>query len=129
MSDFYQDAASRQGKQLQIQRRNAESALIEAETNGDTDTAARAIQEIADIEAAGARLNALHRQYTTPPAQQERESIFASHREPKTGDDALEILNYGKRPGDATYVTPEEYNRGLAELHRRKAMGDYHGKP
>ena len=120
-NEFYQDAAARQGKQLQYRLRNAQAALLEAEQCLDVDTAGRAIQEIADIEAEGARLNALHRAYTAPPRGRSASSIMDSRRLPQNGDDALEIINYGKLPNDPTRLTAEEYNRQQSELHRLKA--------
>ena len=127
MSDFYQDAAQRRGKTLQYQLRNAEAALLEAESLGDTDAAANAIQEIADINAAGARLNDLHRQYTNPPLppQQTPEQWKSKPIEQMNYNDALEVVNYGKAPNDPTRVTPEEYNRGLAKLAWEKSRGNY----
>jgi hypothetical protein len=44
---------------------------------------------------------------------------------PRDGNDALEIINYGKGPNDPTRLTPDEYNRQLAELQRLKATGMY----
>jgi hypothetical protein len=131
MSDFYEDAARKRYQTLEAAKARVIANLEEYRANEDDAAAADELQALAILNDQQASLQRLHQQYHQQrnPPQEERESIFASNRLPKNGDDALEILNYNKKPGGATYVTPEEYNRQLAELQRLKSRGEYHGKP
>jgi hypothetical protein len=131
MSDFYDEAARQRYAVLEAAKARVVANLEEYRVNGDESSAAEELQNLATLNDQQQSLQRLHRDYHQQrnPPQQERESIFASHRAPKDGNDVLEIMNAGKNPGDKTYVTADDYNRGLAELYRRKSLGDYHGKP
>jgi hypothetical protein len=131
MNDFNTNAAMQRGKQLVAQRKQLEAHLARAEAENDTEYAGELIQEIANVDEQGAALNRLHSRYIAErnPVIEERESIFESKRHPQDGDDALALINYGKQPGHPTYLSPDEYNRQQRELFRRKARGEYQGKP
>jgi hypothetical protein len=125
MADFNDESAIRYGRQLIAARKQAEAKLAEAEADGNAIWGAEVIEEIADIDAKGESLNRLHRSYHQQPVHQERESVITARRAPSDGNDALEILNYGKLPNDPTRLSAEEYNRQLGELGRLKAKGMY----
>jgi hypothetical protein len=125
--DFYANAAQKKFNELAHQRLRAQHDLAVSLSDGDEFAAANEIETIAEIDAKQANLIALAQREVARqnPPQQERESVITSRRAPADGNDALEIINYGKRPGDPTIVTPQEYNRQMSEFQRLKAKGMY----
>jgi hypothetical protein len=130
MADFKTEAAVARGKALYADRKRVEAHLAAAENDGNLEFAAECIQEIADIDAQGERLNRLHQQHvqSQQPRYRAPESgmeFIGKPVEKMGGDDALAIVNYGKTANDPTRLTADEYNKQYYELQRLKARGMY----
>jgi hypothetical protein len=121
-------AANLRGKQLYASRKQAEAYLARYVADGDQDMIADTLGDIAAIDAQGEALNRLHQQHTQrapAPVPDDSNEFLAKPAHKMGGDDALRIINYGKREGDPTRLTADDYNRQLGALHQAKARGMY----
>lgn len=113
MSDeFYVAAWSQRVNELGAERAEAVAELERAKAQGDYHSAGHAIERIADIDARGANLVNIQRQYEqsqAPAPRQRRADVDL------TPDEAARICG----------VSAEEYNRGVEKLLRFKALGMY----
>jgi hypothetical protein len=110
MADWFTEIAQQRWEQLDAEEAQAQAQLKYAKANDDREYG---VERVAELESMAIRKRALqdrHAQYlrdSQPPQRQERESIITSHRTPQSGDDALEIVNYGKMPNDPTRLSVE----------------------
>jgi hypothetical protein len=125
--DFFIRNAQERYAELQADLAQVEAGLMRAKTEGNDYSARELISGRAGIQAEMRALNDSYQEHIRQSQQvPERESIMDSKRLPSNGDDALEIVNYGKRPSDRTWISPEEYNAQLAKLQYLKtAKGMY----
>jgi DNA gyrase/topoisomerase IV subunit A len=125
--DFKTESTRRRLLELDAMRQQQLANLATSEAEGDYEDAKQEIRSIANIDAERANIVALYNRHVSEqqPQYQERESIHDSRRTPRDGNDALEIVNYGKMPGDPTIVTADEYNRQQNRLYQLKAKGMY----
>jgi hypothetical protein len=125
--EFYAGAMRQRLNELDAERMRYQADLAVSLSDNDQRAASEEIEHIASIDARRNHLIALAQSEAArnQPRYQERESIHDSRRAPSTGDDALEIVNYGKMPNDPTRVTADEYNRQSARLTQEKAKGNY----
>jgi multidrug resistance efflux pump len=126
--DFKVEAAVLRAKQLYADRKRLEAHLAAAENDGSLEYAAECIQEIADLDAQGERVNRLYQQHVQSQQPRYRApdtgmEFMGKPVEKMGGDDALRIINAGKMPGDPTALSAEDYNRQYHELQRLKAQG------
>ena len=125
--DFYDTAARKRYETLEAAKARCLADLAESKATGNEMAAEEELQMLATLNDQQASLSRLHQQYVAQknPPRQERESVITARRAPADGNDALDILNYGKQPNDPTRLTADEYNRQLAELQRLKSKGMY----
>lgn len=129
--DFYEASARKRYQVLEAAKAQSMADLQRFQTDNDEDSAAAELQALAHLNDQQASLERLHRTYQQGknPVRQARESIITSRRDPANGDEALEIINYGKLPGDPTRLTPEEYNRQQSKFNQLRAAGHIQEKP
>jgi hypothetical protein len=121
--------AMRRGQELVVQQRKTEVLLAEYSADDNEYGVAEAVAQLAQIRAEGNALNQLHNEHVArnnyQPPQQTAEEWRVKSAEKMGGDDALAVVNYGKKPGDATWISNEEYNRQVAVLRQKKSQGEY----
>jgi hypothetical protein len=127
MSDFYQYSAQRRMQMLGVERQSALADLATYQANGDADSAASTIQQIADIDAQARNLGALHQQYVASQTPQydtaSQEERDARPWDRMTWDDVVQMTRgskYGKniRHDDPWMVA------GYYEAQRRRGRGE-----
>jgi hypothetical protein len=128
--EFNLRAAQRQMQTLVAAKQRAVANLSQAQTEENEWAAAEEIGTIAELNRQIMNISELaqqeHNRLNPPaPPPQSREQWRVKPAEQMSGNDALEVINYGKKPGDPTYISPDEYNRGYAELQRLKSLGHY----
>jgi hypothetical protein len=121
--------AIRRGKELDVQWRKTEALLAEYENDGNEWGVSEAVSQLASIRTEATALAQLHAEHVQrnsyqPPAQSPEEWRVKS-AEKMDGNDGLAVVNYGKKPGDPTWISNEEYNRQVAVLRQKKANGEY----
>lgn len=129
MSDQIIDGALRRGRELVIAQKRTEALLEEYQSDNNEEGISEAIGQLAQIRAEGIALNQLHNEHVQrnsyQPIAQSPEEWRVKPAEKMTGDDGLAVVNYGKKPGDPTWVSNEEYNRQVAVLRQKKSQGEY----
>jgi hypothetical protein len=127
--DFYLEAAKTRLNQLDYQRQLALTNLSAAKAQSDYDSAAEAVQEIADLDSARERLVRLHQQHVASqrppqPLPQTPEELRVKPAEKMTWEDGLAVAVNGSRYGkDLTFDDPN-VRRGFAEVMRRRRDGE-----
>ena len=126
--DFYQGAARQRMQQLQAEKAAALADLQSHRANGDYDSAAHSVQQIADLDAAAANLQNLYARYQesqTPRAQPVVSPEERAARPPDRMDwhDVVELARgsrYAKniKPNDPALVA------GWNEANRRRQRGE-----
>jgi hypothetical protein len=127
-NDFYMHSAQRRLQMLNVERQSALADLAAYQSNGDADSAASTIQQIADIDAQQRNLVDLHQRYVesqtpqyAPPASQEERNARPWDR--MDWSDVVEMTRNSKyakniRPDDPYMVA------GYWEGRRRSARGE-----
>ena len=122
--DFYTFTARQRLQQINANRAQALADLEVCKANSDYESAAQAVQQIADLDSQRANLVALHRQYVesqTPVAPPEL-SQEEKHAKP------IEAMNYGdvyEMANTSKYGVDENaFRAGIAEVARRRARGE-----
>jgi hypothetical protein len=121
--DFYLRSGARQYQVLQAGRAAALADLESHKLNGDHDSAAETIQQIATIDTAMRDLNDLQNRYVQsqqPPPEPSREERLAKPINKMTYADVYEMCKSGSKHGvdDAAFVA------GIHEAARRRARGE-----
>lgn len=127
-NDFYLSAAQARAAQLEAERAAALADLAAHRANGDTESAAASIQQLADIEAARANLSNLANGYVqsqNPPLEPEltQEERNAKPWNRMTPQDALELARTSKYGRNLDFNDPN-VAAGWHEANRRRARGE-----
>jgi len=125
--DFYSDAARRQMELIRVERSAAAADLESARANSDYDTAATAVQQIANLDAAAANLGNLyqrHVQSQQPPAPIEL-SAEEKAAKPVNRMDYRDVYEMAKTSKHG--VDDNAFRAGMAEVARRK-RDEYGGR-
>ena len=128
MSDFLEDVANARLEVIAAQTQRALADISEAKASADYSGGMEAVQRIADLEAEKANLMRLHGQYRqsqAPPPQPRHDAWQEKRVEEMTPLDAFNMINATSRYGKQTAA---EYNAGMADLQRRKDLGDLPGR-
>jgi hypothetical protein len=125
--DYYMSIGDKRYQKLEAARLRTEANIAEHQANGYDEAAEEELGALARIVADQQALVSMaqRRIQQLNPQQEEKESIITAKRAPSNGDEALEIINYGKMPDDPTRLTANEYNKQMHELNRLKAKGQY----
>lgn len=126
--DEYIASAHRVGQQLFAARKRTEAQLEEYRADGNQEGIDESMLDLSKIRAQGNALNQEyneHVQRNYQPIQQTAEEWRVKSAEKMTGDDGLAVVNYGKKPGDPTWISPQEYNEQAQVLRSKKSRGEY----
>jgi hypothetical protein len=121
--DFYSRAWQHQMALLDAQKAANLADLQSHRVNGDVEAAGAVELELANTEAARANLVALHNQYIQsqqPPPPESAEVKAAKPIGQMTYADIYEMSAGGSKLG----VDPDAFQRGIAEVQRRRARGE-----
>jgi hypothetical protein len=122
--DWYIEVGKQRLADINAQRSQAVADLEAAKVRYDSDTAADAIQRIADCDAQRANMMGLYNQYwhsQNPPQPPEpsREERMAKPLERMDYNDVYEMLKHSKYG-----VDDDAFRAGIAEVQRRRARGE-----
>jgi hypothetical protein len=128
MSDFYENSARRRLEMLNVERQSALADLTAHRANGDSDSAAYVVQQIADIDAQQRNLVDLHQRHVAsmqPPRQRpvSQEERAARPIQDMDWNDLVDMTRQSKfakniRSDDPWMVA------GYYEAQRRRARGE-----
>ena len=126
--DFYSYSARQRLQQINAGRAQALADLEVAKSHADYESAALAVQQIADLEAQKQSLVNLHDQYIRsqqPPEQPEAtaEERFARPWDRMTWDDALDLARTSQFAKDLDHNDPN-VQAGYREVARRQRRGE-----
>ena len=128
MNDFYVDAAQKRLDQIEAARSHAQAALTGARADNDYDTAAEAVQIIADMNAQEQNLRRLHQQHVNSqahrePAPQTPEEWRVKPAEKMTWEDGLQVSRNSKYGKNLDFNDPNVV-AGYHEVMRRRQNGE-----
>lgn len=126
--DFYTQSAGTRAVQIEAERSEALADLARARADGDIQNAAFYVQKLADLDAAGRNLLALHQNYVAsqqPPVQEPATEgeIQARPWNRMTPDDALSLARKSKYASDLDWNDPN-VRAGWQEMQRRRRAGE-----
>ncbi len=125
--DFYLQAGSQRLAQLEAERAAALADLAAYKANGDQESAAVSIQQIANLDVELQNLNNLYWRYQASvnpprPPQPTLDEIMAKPWDRMSHDDMYRIL---KAPGATKHgLDDNRYAAGIVETARRRARGE-----
>jgi hypothetical protein len=122
--DFYLQAGSQRLAQIEAERAAALADLAAYKANGDRDSAAASIQQIANLDVELANLNNLYQRYQqsqNPPVPPEP-TLEERRAKPWEKMDYSDVWEMSK----SKYGPPDEasFRAGIAEAQRRRARGE-----
>lgn len=122
--DFKTYAARHRLQQLEANRAQCVADLAAAEASADAETAATAVQELANIEAQKQNIVALHQQYVRSQQVPEAPELSQEERHAKP----IERMDYADvwemSQGSRYGVDEHAFRAGMAEVARRRAKGE-----
>jgi len=127
MSDFYSDSARRRLEQIETERAAATADLAAHKANGDYDTAALSIQQIANLDAEQRNLVDLHQRYA---ASQQPRQDYATPEEraarPVHRMDWQDVVDMTRQSRYAKNIKADDpaMVAGWHEANRRRARGE-----
>jgi aminopeptidase N len=126
--DFYVSASQARAAQLEAEKAAALADLSAHKANGDVESAAEAVQRIADIDAARQNLETLYRNYARSQQAPQQAEVSDEERaarpwERMTPDDGLALARTSKYGRDLNWSDPH-VAAAWREVQRRKARGE-----
>ena len=126
-NDFYLSAAARRANELAAERQAHLADLAAHRANGDTVSAAQAVQALANNQAEQQNLQALCNDYVAAQQPRQPERISEEERAAKPWsrmnyDDVLEMARGSKYAKDLTWNA--DMQAGYNEVRARRARGE-----
>ena len=127
-NDFYEQAAATRANMIEAELAAAKADLAAYRANNDVESAAQAVQQLANLEAERANLNALYQGYVanqTPrqPPQLTPEARQAKPPERMDASDILELARTSKYGKGLDWNDPH-MRAGWQEAQRRRSRGE-----
>jgi hypothetical protein len=122
--DFYLRAASQRANIIQAETAAAQADLAAHRANGDLESAAEAVQRLANLQAEAANLSTLYSNYrrsTQPPAPAE---VSQEERHARPWDRMDYSDTWAISKNSKFGVDEDAFRAGIAEVQRRKARGE-----
>jgi hypothetical protein len=133
MATYEDEVAEYRLRQINADRQQALAHLARARAEGDKDTGALYVQEIADLDSAAERVVGLHQRHIAhnqPPPPPNKDAWKTKKAEEMTDADVFMMLNETSETAKlGGGISAEAYQQQIDRLHREKRAGNYSGKP
>jgi hypothetical protein len=127
--DFYISAGERRAAQLEAERAAAQADLTAFRAQGDYDSAAEAIQRLADIDSASRNLHNLYERYIQSqqpryaPPENDAERMAKSW-DKMSWQDGLDAATHGSKYASNLDFNDPNVRRGYQEVLRRRSRNE-----